>query len=119
MGKAEECELMFRKDSCDFGFDYAPDPFSRLHNSYSLAFRIVDFILRKFRGEPRVYSPDPKYCADLSVSAKMLRHYSTQQEWPESFRVALDSNLATISTDELRLALKQVEAQHFESERLS
>jgi type VI secretion system (T6SS) phospholipase Tle1-like effector len=106
MEKAEKCGLVFRAESRHFGLDNAPDPFGRLHDSYSLAFRFIDFILRKFKGEPRIYSNDPKYCADLSPSALMLRHFSTKQEWPSTFVRALDLKLAKINLDNLRLALK-------------
>src|SRR6478672_5495346 len=46
MQKAQDCGLLFRTESTEFGFVNAPDPFSRLHDSYSLEFRLVDFILR-------------------------------------------------------------------------
>jgi hypothetical protein len=102
--KARDCGLAFRDQADEFGFDVAPDPFSRLHDSYSLVFRIIDFVLRKFKGEPRVWSDDPKYCAAFSRSALMLRCYSTQQEWPSTFDPALDTKLASIDINELSLA---------------
>jgi hypothetical protein len=106
MEKAEKCGLVFRAESRHFGLNNAPDPFSRLHDSYSLTFRVIDFILRKFKGEPRVYSDDPKYCPDLSPSALILRHFSTKQEWPSTFVRALDLKLAATNLDKLTLALK-------------
>jgi len=36
--------------------------FSRLHDSGGLVFHTVDFYLSQFKGEPCVYSSDPKYC---------------------------------------------------------
>jgi len=87
--KAKECGLLFRKDTEQFGFTLAPDPFSRLHNSDSIWFRIIDVILRRRRGGPRVYSAARKYCAGISSSAKVLWTYNSEQEWPESFRKAL------------------------------
>ena len=86
--------------------EQAPDPFSRLHDSYGLTFRIIDFIVRKFKGEPRVYSDDPKYCAALSPSALMLRHFSRKQEWPSTFVRPLDRKLTQVSLDDLKLAAK-------------
>jgi hypothetical protein len=109
MQKAQDCGLLFRAQSTEFGLDNAPDPFSRLHDSYSLLFRIVDFVLRKFRGEPRVYSDDPKYCADISRSALMLRHFSTKQEWPSSFVRVLDRMLTNMSLDDLKFPLKPLQ----------
>lgn len=103
MRKASACGLAFRQQADQFGFDVAPDPFSKLHDSRSLIFRIIDYILRKFKGEPRVYSDDAKYCAGFSRSALMLRHYSSQQEWPSNFPEALDRGLATIDANALSL----------------
>jgi hypothetical protein len=83
--KAKACRLLFRKDTEDFGFTLAPDPFSRLHKSDSIWFRIVDAILHRPKGGPRVYSDDPKYCENVSSSAKILSTYNSEQEWPETF----------------------------------
>lgn len=107
--KARKCGLKFRKDPPEFGFAYSPDPFSRLHDSYSLLFRFVDrFILRSFRGAPRLYSSDPRYCADVSISALMLRKYNEEQEWPETFPDVLDQKLSKITDAELRLKIKHM-----------
>ena len=109
MQKAQECGLLFRTESTEFGLDNAPDPFSQLHDSDGLVFRIVDFILRQFQGEPRVYSDDPKYCADISRSALMLRHFSTKQEWPSSFVRILDRRLTNMSLEDLKFPLKPLQ----------
>jgi hypothetical protein len=77
---------------------------------FSLLFRIVDFILRKFKGEPRVYDPDPKYTADVSRSALMLRHFSTKQEWPTTFVSVLDEKLAKMNPQDLRLPVKPTQS---------
>jgi hypothetical protein len=87
--KAKARGLLFRKDTEEFGFTLAPDPFSRLHNSDSIWFRMIDVILRRPQGGPRVYSAARKYCAGISSSAKVLWTYNSEQEWPESFRKVL------------------------------
>jgi hypothetical protein len=108
MQKASHCGLLFRDQACNFGFNNAPDPFARLHDSYSLPFRIIDFILQKFKGEPRFYQDEPKYCAELSLSALML-HFSTKQEWPSTFVRALDRTLTSISLGHLKFPLKRIQ----------
>ena len=87
--KAKACGLLFRKDTEEFGFTLAPDPFSRLHKSDSIWFLIVDVILRRPKVGPRVYSEDPKYCEGMSSSAEILWAYNSKQEWPETFRKVL------------------------------
>jgi uncharacterized protein (DUF2235 family) len=106
MQKAHDCGLRFRSEPCEFGFDNAPDPFSRLHDSYNQLFHLVDLLLRKVNGEPRVYSDDPKYCADISRSALVLRRFNTKQQWPTTFLPALESKLKAIKLEDLRLAVK-------------
>jgi len=104
--KAEACGLSFRKSSTDFGLDNAPDPFSRLHDSDSSVFRVVDALLRNDKGLPRRYTWETKYCASVSRSALMLRHFSRRQEWPPTFRRALDDRLTELTADDLRVGFK-------------
>ena len=105
MEKAQNCGWKFRKNALEFGYTYAPDPFGRLHDSYSLLFRIADFIIQKFKGEPRVFSSNPSYCADISTSAKILYHFNTAVEWPDTFRTVLADKLSKCSEKDVQLQL--------------
>ena len=106
MDKAHRCGLVFRKQSAEFGLDSAPDPFSTMHKSDNLLFRLIDMMRGK--AEPRAWDATPKYRADVSLSALMLRKFSKQQEWPDGFAAVLDEKLAAMSSsDQLRLPTKR------------
>ena len=87
--KAKGCGLKFREEAAKPGIAMAPDPLSKLHNSYGTLFKLIDWMNFRFGGVKRTFNPDPTYCEALSNVAQDRFRLKTGEEWPETFLAEL------------------------------
>jgi hypothetical protein len=83
--KAIACGLRFREDGLKLGVNLAPDPLAKLHDSYSIAFQIIDWLNLTFGGNPRTYHTDPSYRETISNVARDRFQLIKREWWPPTF----------------------------------
>jgi uncharacterized protein (DUF2235 family) len=93
--RARKCGLLFRDDGLNPGFNVAPDPIGRLHDSYAFPFNIIDWLSFRFGGVPRSFDNTPVYCESMSHSAIARYHFKQDTEWPNTFQGQLRGSTST------------------------
>src|SRR6266404_60027 len=84
--RAKSNGLLFRDTGLNAGFNVAPDPLGRLHDSYAFPFNVFDWMVGKFGGAPRSFDGNPVYCEAISEVASDRFRVKKDDQWPETFR---------------------------------
>ena len=85
IGKARNLGLRFREAALQPGIMLAADPLGKMHDSYSLSFKLIDGINGAFGGVPRAFNADPSYCESISDVARDRYKLKKDNMWPPTF----------------------------------